>query len=71
MLEGAGAGWDDVARMTFYVKDPGESLGHAERAVGAQPSPTRRPRPSRYNMKVADDGSPVLISCDFIAYVEE
>ena len=25
MLEGAGAGWDDVARMTFYVKDPGKS----------------------------------------------
>lgn len=69
MLEGAGATWDDVAKMTFYVADPAKSRD-ALNGPWAQQFPDADSRPSRFNMKVVESG-PALISCDFVAYVED
>ena len=69
MLSGAGATWDDVARMTFYVKDPSRSR-EALNGPWLERFPDPASRPSRFNLQVVDDGGPVQISCDFIAYVE-
>ena len=67
MLDGAGAGWGDVAKMTFYVSD----IKYRE-AVN-DPFTARFPdadsRPSRHVQLAAGGGGP-MISCDFIAYVE-
>ena len=69
---GGRRGWDDVARMTFYVKDPRQVRCEAvERAVGERFPDPASAGPLRHNIEVADHGSPALISCDFIAYVEE
>lgn len=69
MLDGAGATWDDVAKMTFYVVNPAESR-EALNGPWVEHFPDPTSRPSRHNMKV-DAGGPVLISCDFVAYVED
>ena len=70
MLDGAGATWDDVAKMTFYVTNPAESRD-ALNGPWVERFPDAESRPSRHNMKVPDNGGPVKISCDFIAYVED
>ena len=68
MLDGAGATWDDVAKMTFYVADPAESR-EALNGPWLERFPDPASRPSRHNLKV-DSAGPVKISCDFVAYVE-
>ena len=69
MLEGAGASWDNMAKMTFYVADPAES-----RAALNEPweryFPDPASRPSRHNLQVPGGGK-VKISTTFIAYVED
>ena len=69
ILDGAGATWDDVAKMTFYVADPRESRA-ALNGQWLEHFPDPASRPARYNMKVEPVG-PAKISCDFVAYVEE
>ncbi|WP_419553915.1 RidA family protein [Candidatus Poriferisodalis sp.] len=69
MLEGAGATWDDMAKMTFYVTDPTASRP-ALNGPWLERFPDPDSRPSRYNMKVEGSG-PAKISCDFVAYVED
>ncbi|MDH4113567.1 MAG: RidA family protein [Actinomycetota bacterium] len=69
MLEGAGATWDDVAKMTFYVADPAKSR-EALNGPWLERFPDPASRPSRHNMQVVDTGGKAQISCDFIAYVE-
>ena len=69
MLEGAGASWGDMAKMTFYVTDPAASRP-ALNGPWLERFPDPESRPSRHNMKVEGSG-PVQISCTFVAYVED
>ena len=69
MLDGAGAMWGDVAKMTFYVTDPATSR-EALNGPWEQHFPDPTCRPSRHNLKVPGNG-PVLISCDFVAFVTD
>lgn len=67
MLDGAGATWDDVAKMTFYVTNPAETRA-ALNGPWVEHFPDPESRPSRHNLRVEGSG-PVQISCDFVAYV--
>lgn len=69
MLEGAGATWDDMAKMTFYVTNPAESRA-ALNGPWLERFPDPASRPSRHNLQVPDTGGPVKISATFIAYVD-
>ena len=69
MLDGAGATWDDMAKMTFYVTDPAASRP-ALNGPWLERFPDAESRPARHNMKV-EGGGPVQISCTFEAYVED
>ncbi|MGD9754889.1 MAG: RidA family protein [Acidimicrobiia bacterium] len=65
MLEGAGAGWEHVAKITFYVND----IKYREElnAQFVEHFPDAESRPARYTA-LAPDGPKV--SAEFIAYVE-
>ncbi|MEZ5233533.1 MAG: RidA family protein [Acidimicrobiales bacterium] len=65
MLEGAGAGWEHVAKITFYVND----IKYREElnAQFVEHFPDAASRPARYTA-LAPDGPKV--SAEFIAYVE-
>ena len=69
ILDGSGGTWDDVAKMTFYVADPGESR-KALNGPWLERFPDPASRPARYNMKVESIG-PAQIKCDFVAYIED
>ncbi|MET0458551.1 MAG: RidA family protein [Ilumatobacteraceae bacterium] len=64
MLEAAGATWDDVAKMSFWVADP------AHRAAIEGPwlerFPSAASRPSRHTHVTA---GATMASADFLAYV--
>ena len=68
MLEGAGATWSDVAKMTFYVADPAASRA-ALNGPWLERFPDPASRPARHNLKVPSSG-PAQISCDFVAYAQ-
>ena len=68
MLDEAGATWDDMAKMTFYVTDPAESRTALNRPW-EQFFPDPASRPARHNMQVPGGGR-VKISTTFIAYVD-
>lgn len=68
MLEAAGATWDDIAKMTFYVADPGKSR-EALNGPWVERFPDPASRPARHNMK-AQLGGVMQISCTFEAYIE-
>jgi len=68
MLDGAGATWDDMAKMTFYVTNPAETRA-ALNGPWLERFPDPASRPSRHNLKVDGGDGPVKISCDFVAYV--
>lgn len=68
MLEAAGATWDDMAKITFFVQDPNESRA-ALNGPWLEKFPDAASRPSRHNLQVPGDG-PAKISCVFTAYVE-
>ncbi|MDY7099920.1 MAG: RidA family protein [Actinomycetota bacterium] len=67
ILDAADAGWDDVVRMTFFVRD----LDHRAAINGPWlehfPDPTSRP--ARHTQLVPAGPGP-LVSCDLTAYVE-
>lgn len=69
MLDAAGAGWDDVAKMTFYVADPAASRA-ALNGPWVEHFPDPQARPARHNLKV-DAGGASKISCDFVAWIED
>ncbi|MFT5531413.1 MAG: 2-iminobutanoate/2-iminopropanoate deaminase [Candidatus Poriferisodalaceae bacterium] len=69
MLKGAGATWDDMAKMTFYVTDPGASRA-ALNGPWLERFPDPSSRPARHNLQVPDTGGVVKISTTFVAYVE-
>jgi enamine deaminase RidA (YjgF/YER057c/UK114 family) len=69
VLEAAGAGLGDVARMTFYVKDPA-ARDHVNRHwIEAFPDPASRP--SRHTLKYEGLPANMLVQCDFVAMVAE
>jgi enamine deaminase RidA (YjgF/YER057c/UK114 family) len=66
MLAAAGASFDDVAKITFFVND----IKHRD-AINepwAARFPDAASRPSRHTMVVAGGGP--AISCEFTAYIE-
>ncbi len=66
-LEAAGGGWDDLAKVTFFVADPREGREKLNGPwVERYPDPAARP--ARHTMKV-DGGGEVKVSCVFTAYV--
>lgn len=67
MLEAAGASWDDMAKMTFYVRNPAETRD-ALNGPWLERFPDPASRPSRFNMQVTGEG-PVQIKCTFEAYI--
>lgn len=67
-LEGAGANWDDMAKVTFFANHP-----DARALINPhwlEKFPDADSRPSRHTQITPDDRRPT-ISCDFIAYVDE
>lgn len=69
MLDEAGAGWDDMAKITFFVADPSEARTALNRPW-EEKFPDPASRPSRHTMQVPDAGGKVRISCVFTAYVD-
>ncbi len=69
MLEGAGATWDDMAKVTFFVSNPAEARS-ALNAPWVEKFPDPESRPSRHTMAVPDSGGKAKISCVFTAYVD-
>lgn len=69
ILEAAGSGFGDVARMTFYVKDQAAKAHINEHWVCHFPDPASRP--ARHTLNY--DGLPanMLVQCDFLAVVTD
>ena len=67
MLTAAGADWNNVAKMIFYVKD----LATRDRlnAPWAEKFPDPASRPARHTQQAALVDN-VHVACDFLAYVE-
>lgn len=70
MLSAAGGGWEHVAKMTFYAPDTG-CVFDAINANWVTHFPDPASRPSRHSMTVPEDGSEILVCCDFIAFIED
>ena len=68
MLTEAGASWDDMAKITFFVADPAASRP-ALNGPWEERFPDPESRPSRHNLQVPASGK-AQISCVFTAYVE-
>ena len=69
MLTTAGAGWDDMAKVTFFVSNPAEART-ALNGPWVEKFPDANSRPSRHTMQVPDSGGKMKISCVFTAYVD-
>lgn len=67
MLEAAGASWNDMAKITFYVKD--YSVRDAIEAAWLKHFPDASSRPSRYTQVSQPPGN-AAATCEFLAYVE-
>ena len=67
MLAAAGAGWNDVAKMIFYVKDLATRARLNEPWAARFPDPGSRP--ARHT-QLAQLAEKVHVACDFLAYVE-
>lgn len=69
ILSAAGADFDDVARMTFYVKDKAARDQINANWIKYFPDPASRP--ARHTLSY--DGLPanMLVQCDFVAMVTE
>ena len=67
MLDGAGATWEHVAKITFYVSDI--SFRAAINPIWVEHFPDANARPARYTQHQPGGGK-ALVSAEFIAYVE-
>jgi len=67
MLDVAGATWDDMAKITFFVVDAAASRV-ALNGPWEKRFPDPASRPSRHNLQIPAGGK-VQISCVFTAYV--
>ena len=66
MLHAAGADWEHVARITFYVPDL--KFRAACNPIWVEHFPDPEARPARHTQLSSGGGS--MISCEFIAYIE-
>lgn len=69
MLTEAGAGWDDVIKITFFTGD-GAAAREAVNRVWVEKFPDPASRPSRHTLVVPTGDTKPSISCVFTAYVE-
>jgi 2-iminobutanoate/2-iminopropanoate deaminase len=67
MLDVAGATWDDMAKITFFVADAAASRA-ALNGPWEQKFPDPKSRPARHNLEIPGAGK-AQISCVFTAYV--
>lgn len=67
ILVAEGAGWGDVAKMTFFVADI--AYRDAINEPWAQRFPDPASRPARHT-QVVQMGGPMLVNCDLMAYIE-
>lgn len=67
MLAAAGADWQHVAKMTFFVADL--RYREAINKPWTEKFPDPDSRPARHTQKVEPAGK-VLVTCDFLAFVE-
>jgi enamine deaminase RidA (YjgF/YER057c/UK114 family) len=69
ILQAAGGGFDDVARMTVYVKVPEARAAVNAEWLKAFPDPASRP--ARHTLQ--NDGLPanMLVQCDATAFVAD
>ncbi|MFV0526760.1 MAG: RidA family protein [Acidimicrobiales bacterium] len=65
-LEAAGAGWDDMAKISFYANHPDARA--VVNPFWEKYFPDPESRPSRHT-HITDGGGRPRITCDFIAYV--
>lgn len=68
MLSAAGAGWDNVAKMIFYVRDL--TIRDRLNAPWAAKFPDPASRPARHT-QLAQLANNVFVSCDFLAYLDD
>lgn len=68
MLAEAGASWDDMVKVTFFVVDAAASRS-ALNGPWVEKFPDPASRPSRHNLQIPGGGK-VQISCVFTAYVD-
>ena len=68
MLGGAGATWDDMVKITFFVADAAASRP-ALNAPWVEMFPDPASRPSRHNLEIPMKGK-AQISCVFTAYID-
>lgn len=68
MLADAGATWEDMVKITFFVADAALSRP-ALNGPWVKRFPDERSRPARHNMELPMTGK-VKISCVFTAYVD-
>lgn len=69
MLEAAGASWDDMVKITFFVNDPGAARDALNTPWVAR-FPNADSRPSRHTLKVPSSDDKPSISCVFTAYID-
>ncbi|MPY93615.1 MAG: RidA family protein [Acidimicrobiia bacterium] len=67
ILEAGGAGWGDVAKMTFFVSDI--AFRDAINAPWAERFPDPASRPSRHTQLSPQASPKPMVTCDVIAYV--
>lgn len=68
MLDEAGATWDDMVKITFFVADAAASR-KALNGPWVERFPDPASRPARHNLQIPMSG-PAQISCVFTAYVD-
>jgi enamine deaminase RidA (YjgF/YER057c/UK114 family) len=68
MLDVAGATWDDMVKITFFVTDAAASR-QALNGPWLERFPDPESRPARHNLEVPGGDTP-RISCVFTAYVD-
>ena len=67
IMEAAGGGLDDIARMTFYVKAPEARAAINAEWLKAFPDPASRP--ARHTLSNPQLAEPLLLQCDATAFV--
>jgi 2-iminobutanoate/2-iminopropanoate deaminase len=67
ILEAGGAGWDDVAKMTFFVSTM--AFRDAINAPWVERFPDADHRPARHTLLVPGSSSRPMVTCEVLAYV--
>jgi enamine deaminase RidA (YjgF/YER057c/UK114 family) len=67
ILEAGGAGWDDVAKMTFFVSTM--AFRDAINAPWVERFPDAEHRPARHTLLVPSGSSRPTVTCEVMAFV--